>query len=566
MRSTYLFAPLLLAPDALAGVTEVWWNLTPVQNINPDGRFPRQVLGVNGSWPPPPLDVPQNDTLIVHAKNFLPAPATLHHHGMFFNSTTWHDGALGVTECGIPTDGGETTYQIAINASGQVGTYWVHSHAGGQYVDGLRAPLVIHATKEAYQYDDEFTVILGDWYHQQHDVLIKEFINTSNPGGAEPVPDSGLIYFAHKGTYLGPKAGTSPKSGSSVGFNVNATLPFQPGKTYRLRVINTSAFAKFIFWIDGHDMRVIEVDGTDVAEFPIFPLSLSVAQRYSVLVTARHNATANFAVHADMDPSMFNTIPNTLITNSTASITYNPALPVTNFGTIDAFPDVPDISLAPLKAVPAPSPNHVITLQATFDTMSDGTNRAMFNLITYNMPLVPAVLSELTLGNNATVAGAYGPTSFVLNHLDVVELVVQNGDAGPHPFHLHGHKFQIVQRSSNFSSNDPSVITTANLRNPLTRDTILIESGGSATLRFVADNPGTWFFHCHIEWHLEVGLAVQLIEAPLIAQKFKANLPSQIVSNCKALHEPVSGNAAGHASATDLSGLPLGPFPPNSTS
>jgi iron transport multicopper oxidase len=206
MRSTYLFAPLLLAPDALAGVTEVWWNLTPVQNINPDGRFPRQVLGVNGSWPPPPLDVPQNDTLIVHAKNFLPAPATLHHHGMFFNSTTWHDGALGVTEwcfpirnllthgilmfvsSGIPTDGGETTYQIAINASGQVGTYWVHSHAGGQYVDGLRAPLVIHATKEAYQYDDEFTVILGDWYHQQHDVLIKEFINTSNPGGAEPVP------------------------------------------------------------------------------------------------------------------------------------------------------------------------------------------------------------------------------------------------------------------------------------------------------------------------------------------------------------------------------------------
>jgi iron transport multicopper oxidase len=65
--------------------------------------------------------------------------------------------------------------------------------------------------------------------------------------------------------------------------------------------------------------------------------------------------------------------------------------------------------------------------------MSDGTNRAMFNLITYNMPLVPAVLSELTLGNNATVAGAYGPTSFVLNHLDVVDLVVQNGDTGPHP-------------------------------------------------------------------------------------------------------------------------------------
>jgi iron transport multicopper oxidase len=68
-------------------------------------------------------------------------------------------------------------------------------------------------------------------------------------------------------------------------------------------------------------------------------------------------------------------------------------------------------------------------------------------------------------------------------------------------------------------------------------------------------------FHCHIEWHLEAGLAVQLIEAPLIAQRFVSNLPRQIQSNCKALGEPISGNAAGHASATDLRGLPLGPFP-----
>ncbi|KAJ7461426.1 Fet3 protein [Mycena latifolia] len=559
MWPIYLFTSLLVAP-ACAGVVEVWWNLTPVNNVNPDARFPRQVFGVNGSWPPPPLDVQQDDLLIVHAKNFLPAPATLHHHGMFFNSTTWQDGALGVTECGIPINGGEATYQIAVNASGQFGTYWVHSHAPGQYIDGLRAPLVIHATKEAYIYNDEFTVVLGDWYHQTHAVLIKQYISTSNPGGAEPVPDSALIYFAHKGTYLGPKAGTSPETGSSVGFNVNATLPFKPGKTYRLRIINTSAFSKFSFYIDGHDMRLIEVDGTDIEEFPIFPLSVSVAQRYSVLVTARPNADANFAVHADMDPSMYNVIPPTLIANSTASITYNPALPITNLGGVDAFPDVPDISLVPLKAVPAASPTRQITLQANFSLMTDGTNRAMFNNITYNMPLVPAVLSEMTLSNNATVAGAYGPSSFVLNHLDVIELVVQNADTGAHP-HIHGHKVQIIQRSSDFTSNDPSVITKANLKNPLTRDTILIESGGSATLRFVADNPGTWFFHCHIEWHLEAGLAVQLIEAPLIAQRSVLNVPSQLQSNCKALGEPISGNAAGHASATDLSGLPLGPFP-----
>ncbi|KAJ7018956.1 Fet3 protein [Mycena alexandri] len=561
MWTTHLLATLLVAAQAFAGVVEVWWNLTPVNNVNPDARFPRQVFGVNGSWPPPPLDVQQDNVLIVHAKNFLPTPATLHHHGMFFNSTTWQDGALGVTECGIPINGGEATYTVAVNSSRQFGTYWVHSHAPGQYTDGLRAPLVIHATKEAYTYDEEFTVILGDWYHQTHAVLIKQYISTSNPDGIEPVPDSPLIYFAHDGAYLGPKAGSHPDIGSVVGFNENATLPFHPGKTYRLRVINTSAFAKFIFYIDGHDMRVIEVDGTDIEEFPIFPLSLAVAQRYSVLVTARHNADANFAVHADMDPSMFDTVPDTTILNATASITYNSALPVTDLGTVDAFPDVPDISMVPLKVVPAPSPDRLITLLGDFSLMTDGTNRALFNNITYNMPLVPAVLSEMTLGRNATVAGAYGPTSFVLNHLDVIDILVQNADAGAHPFHIHGHKFQIIERSSNFSSNDPSVLTHANLKNPLPRDTILIDAGGSARLRFVADNPGTWFFHCHIEWHLEAGFAVQLIEAPLIAQRFVDNIPAQIDANCKALHKPISGNAAGHASATNLAGLPLGPFP-----
>jgi iron transport multicopper oxidase len=51
--------------------------------------------------------------------------------------------------------------------------------------------------------------------------------------------------------------------------------------------------------------------------------------------------------------------------------------------------------------------------------------------------------------------------------------------------HIHGHKYQIVQRSSDYTSDDPSVITAANLTNPLRRDTIQIESGGSATLRWV---------------------------------------------------------------------------------
>ncbi|KAJ7322898.1 Fet3 protein [Mycena albidolilacea] len=562
MWPAYLLPTLLAAPHALAAVHEVWWNLTYVENINPDGLSPRRVIGVNGTWPPPPIDVQQTDSLLIHATNSLETVSSLHHHGMFFNSSSWNDGAVGVTECGIPP-GGASTYSIDIPTSGQTGSYWVHAHSSGQYVDGLRAPFVIHATKEPHVYDEEFTVILGDWYHDEHDVLIKQFVSIANPGGAEPVPDAGLIYFAQNGTYLGPISGSSPSSGTSVGFNENATLPFQPGKTYRLRVVNTSAFAMFFFWIDGHEMRVIEVDGTDVEESPIDLLTLTVAQRYSVLVTARNDNSANWAVHANMDTDMFDTVPDALNPNSTASITYDASKPLTEPGTIDAYSDVDDIHLVPLVAVAAPDPTRTIELEVSFDTMDDGTNHAMFNLVTYNSPLVPAVLSAMTLGGNATDSSAYGPQSFVLEHMDVLDIVVKNGDAGKHPFHIHGHKYQVVARSSDYTSDDPSVITLANQTNPLRRDTIQIESMGSATLRVVMDNPGVWFFHCHIEWHLEVGLAIQLIEAPLLAQQQAASIPSYIQDNCHALGLPISGNAAGKSDPKDLSGLPLGPFPQN---
>ncbi|KAI0765253.1 Fet3 protein [Fomes fomentarius] len=548
-------AILSAAAPALAAVHEIWWNITYVQDANPDGLQPRRVIGVNGTWPPPPIDVTTNDLLLVHATNSIDQPTSLHHHGMFFNSTSWMDGAVGVSQCGIPK-GSTFDYVVPINSSGQWGTYWVHSHASGHYVDGLRAPVVIHPEKEAHSYDEEFTVVLGDWYHDQHADLLDQFINIANPGGAEPVPDSALVYFAQNGTYLGPIAGTNPDPVTAkVGFNENATLPFQPGKTYRLRIVNTSAFAAFFFWIDGHEMRIIEVDGTDVEESPIDLISVTVAQRYSVLVTARNDTNANWAIHANMDTDMFDTVPPALNPNVTSSITYSSSASLTDLGFVDEYHDVDDLSLVPIEVIPLPPADRTIELEVLFDTMQDGTNHAMFNMITYN---------PRSLGQNATVASAYGPTSFVLDHLSTFDIVLKNGDAGKHPFHLHGHKMQLVGRSTDYTSDDPELNPPLNESqpNPVRRDTVQVPSGESVTMRVVADNPGVWFFHCHIEWHLEVGLAVQLIEAPLIAQE-RNGIPQFMFDQCAALGEPTSGNAAGHASSTDLSGLPLGPFPQN---
>ncbi|KAF8988433.1 Fet3 protein [Cyathus striatus] len=501
---------ICLVGPSWAGVHEIWWNITYVQNANPDGQFPRRVIGVNGTWPPPPIEINSTDSLVVHAFNSIDQPTTLHHHGMFFNSTSWFDGALGLSQC--------LTFHFQVDTSGQFGTYWVHSHAHGHYVDGLRAPVVIHPTKEHYSYDAEFTVVLGDWYHQQHDILLAQYISTSNPGGAEPVPDNALIYFSQNGTYLPPIPGTHPDPvTSAVGFNQNATINFQPGKTYRLRVVNTGAFASFAFWIDGHNMTIIEADGTDVQPSPIDTLKVAVAQRYSVLIRAR------------------TTRPQT---------------------TRDSYPEVNDISLVPINVVPQPLSTRTIVLLANFSLMTDGTNRAMFNNVTYSSPLVPLVLSELTTAKNATVQSEYGPSTFVINPFDVVDIVVQNADSGGHPFHIHGHQVQLIQRTSNFTSTDKNINppVVEGQTNPMRRDTVQVPAGTAATLRFVADNPGGWFFHCHIEWHLEAGLAVQFLQ-----QRNKP--PPELQAQCTADGMPNSGNAAGHQSTTDLSGWPLGPCP-----
>lgn len=153
---------------------------------------------------------------------------------------------------------------------------------------------------------------------------------------------------------------------------------------------------------------------------PVDYLSLSVAQRYSVLVTAHDYSAINWAVHANMDPGMFDTVPDTLalsaspvlylsfrpsvnsfvvvISDATASITY-----ASNFGfnepsTLPAYIPTNDTALVPISTIPQyPPANRTITLEVAFETMTDGTNRAMFNNVTYNAPVVPPLLSALSL-------------------------------------------------------------------------------------------------------------------------------------------------------------------------
>lgn len=123
------------------------------------------------------------------------------------------------------------------------------------------------------------------------------------------------------------------------------------------------------------------------------------------------------------------------------------------------------------------------------------------------------MFTALTMGKSAMTDSVYGAqtNAFSYPHMAMVQLTVFNWDAGFHPFHLHGyvavkdpayrrHEFQVVEKSFDVTSNDTSMNPpiVEGQENPTRRDTITIPPGGKVVLRWRADNPGAWFFHCHV--------------------------------------------------------------------
>lgn len=131
----------------------------------------------------------------------------------------------------------------------------------------------------------------------------------------------------------------------------------------------------------------------------------------------------------------------------------------------------------------------------------------------------------------------------------VYQFVLINIGAGrgwSHPVHLHGHYFYVLKMGFGVYNNitakfmtetddvkcfgtknycnsaswkndtwikDASSIPGLNTKFPPKKDTVIVPTGGYVVIRFKADNPGAWFFHCHIDLHNTNGMGMVLLEA-----------------------------------------------------
>ncbi|UNI20006.1 hypothetical protein JDV02_006143 [Purpureocillium takamizusanense] len=374
--------------------------------------------------------------------------------------------------------------------------------------------------------------------------LIPIFMSKNNPTGAEPVPNSALMNETQ-----------------------NLKFAVEPGKTYLFRVINIGAFAGQYLWFEGHKMTIVEVDGVYTQKAEADSVYISAAQRVSFLLTTKNDTGANFPIVASMDTTLFDQLPPELNYNSTGWLVYDDAKPKPDAALVDEFDPFDDMTLVPYDEMPLlPEPDQVVQLDVIMDNLGDGANYAFFNNISYKPPKVPSLYSVLSAGDMATNAAIYGEFThpFVLKKGEIVQIVVNNLDTGRHPFHLHGHAFQAIHRSEEDAGTYDDQGGDQNqtfAKAPMRRDTLVIYPTGNIVLRFKADNPGVWLFHCHIEWHVVSGLMATFVEAPTELQK-QITIPQDHLDVCKAAGQPTAGNAAGNTvDLLDLRGQNAPPDP-----
>ncbi|KAK0702347.1 Cupredoxin [Lasiosphaeris hirsuta] len=522
------------AASALGAHVVHSWDIEWV-TASPDA-FARPVVGINGQWPLPVVEAFVGDTLQITIHNKLGNESTgIHWHGIHQIGSNEQDGPAHVTQCPV-APGQSFTYEFVLDKSG---TYWYHSHTGTQYPDGLRGALIIkdHIDPYVAAYDEEYLLTLSDWYHGEVPSLLTAMFTTANAAQLRPpVPQSGLI-------------------NEESNLVANNTFKFEAGKKYKFRVINMSALASVLLFLEDHDFIIIETDGQYTKPATASFLHITPAQRYSIIVQAKTDATRNYALQAvfDINPDFRNPRVGFPI-NTTAGLEYDASLPFPSQFIVPSFNVFDDFTLSPLDELPITgAADNTITLDFSLGADAAGLPSAFVNNVSYVHQKVPTLYTVLSAGGEAENPDIYGAVNpYFVKKGEVVDIILNNRHTAHHPFHFHGHHFHVCERTATGSGVFTGEVDCSN--SPLVRDVVAVNALASVVIRFKADNPGVWLIHCHIEWHVPMGLSATIIEDAFEIQK-TIDVPEEHFEICKAGCYPTKGNAAGSLDLTDLSGI-----------
>jgi FtsP/CotA-like multicopper oxidase with cupredoxin domain len=391
----------------------------------------------------------------VRVDNKIDEPSLIHWHGL---APPWRqDGVPRVSGPPIPP-GGSAEYDFPLRFGG---TFWMHSHQGLQEQLLMAAPLIIR--DQRYRPDQqEVVVMLADFSFTPPDQIFAELkkakpmANIAGPGGATAAPAAADLndvkydaFLANDRTLADPEV-----------------VKVEPGVQVLLRIINSSSMSAYHIDLGQLGGELVAVDGFAVAPVAGRNYPIAAAQRLDIRVTIPLDSGAH-PVLAILEGARNQT--GIVLATGSASIgripelaqSTSPALTLDLEGRLRAM-----TPLTPRKA------DRVHTLNLTGDMAKYiwSIDNVAWNP---NVPPLPVSKGER------------------------VELVLVNQTGMPHPMHLHGHEFQVVEIDG---KRFPGAM----------RDTVLVPPVRRVVIAFDANNPGLWAFHCHLLYHQAAGMFTTL--------------------------------------------------------
>ncbi|KAG7014566.1 Monocopper oxidase-like protein SKU5 [Cucurbita argyrosperma subsp. argyrosperma] len=279
------FLVLCLKRTALAGDPYVFfdWTVSYV-SASPLG-VKQKVIGINGQFPGPVLNVTTNWNVVVNVKNDLDEPLLLTWNGIQHRKNSWQDG-VGGTNCPIPA-GWNWTYQFQVKD--QIGSFFYFPSLNFQRASGGYGGITIN-NRDIIPLpfpvpDGDITIFISDWYIKSHKELRKNVENGIPLG----VPDGILINGE------GPFRFDNALVSDGIPFH---TINVEPGKTYRLRVHNIGISTSLNFRIQNHNLLLVETEGSYTVQQAYANMDIHVGQSYSFLVTMDQNASSDYYIVA----------------------------------------------------------------------------------------------------------------------------------------------------------------------------------------------------------------------------------------------------------------------------
>ncbi len=412
---------------------------------------PTEIWGFNGLSPGPALRVKRGEAMRIAVENTLEQGVTVHWHGLRIPNAM--DGVPHITQPAIAT-GEKFVYEFV---PPDAGTFWYHSHANTaeQIGRGLYGPLVVEED-EPLKVDRDETWVLDDWRLDRDAQIVVDFYKSRDHARAGRLGNT-----------------------ITVNGKVPDAMQVRAGERIRLRLINAANARVFGLRFQGHQPWVIARDGQPVEPYePPSMIVIAPAQRVDLILDMTHEPGQSFGVVDTYYPQSPYKLMKIDYSNETAVRKSPPDWPIA----------------LPANPMPDPDPSDA----ARFDMVLAGGDLGRLEkakLGGQEFDYIQLALLGHMWAINGVVASSYlDAPVYQVKKGQTVMFRFRNESAWPHPMHLHGHHFKVLSHNGS-----PDLVGQW-------LDTVMLGPEETATVAFVADNPGRWLMHCHILEHHAAGM------------------------------------------------------------